>query len=289
MGIFDKITKGITRGIGNAVSNAAQKAVERKASEVLTPKINQAADTIAGKVEQSYKTAEKTQTASNGSSSLEMALGNLNVAVNAYANKTAQNMKVCSKCNKPTTADKTFCPECGERLPEGTLADGALCSNCGKQNAISEKFCSGCGAKLPLTLQAEEKSRLSDDAVLSEWRVKLIHYPVWQFGGTNLNIDENDGYIVFSAKYPSYEEGSMAIEKYRELLLQNGFRQAGQYPSKEHLYKKVDGVCYHVDTEHCFEGDADCPSIAFDKTEPRGGYDYVKPEPKKKGLFGLFG
>ena len=65
----------------------------------------------------------------------------------------------------------------------------------------------------------------------------------------------------------------------------NGFRQAGEYPSVEHLYKRVDGVVYHVDTEHCFEGDSDCPSIGFDKSEPRGGFDYVKPEPKKKTSF----
>ena len=47
----------------------------------------------------------------------------------------------------------------------------------------------------------------------------------------------------------------------------------------------IDGVCYHVDTEHCFEGDSDCPAIGFDKSEPYGGFNYVKPEPKKKTSF----
>ena len=46
------------------------------------------------------------------------------------------------------------------------------------------------------------------------------------------------------------------------------------------------------DTEHCFQGDADSPTIYFDHSQPTGGYDYKKPEPKKQsgGLLGaLFG
>ena len=60
----------------------------------------------------------------------------------------------------------------------------------------------------------------------------------------------------------------------------------------EHLYKRTDGIVYHADTEHCFEGDPECPQIYFDRSEPTGGFDYVKPEPKKqlelKDLKGLF-
>ena len=48
---------------------------------------------------------------------------------------------------------------------------------------------------------------------------------------------------------------------------------------------QLPGVVYHVDTEHCFDGDSDCLSIGFDKSEPRGGFNYVKPEPKKKTSF----
>ena len=44
---------------------------------------------------------------------------------------------------------------------------------------------------------------------------------------------------------------------------------------------RIDGVVYNVDTEHCFEGDSDCPCIYFLTGEPTGGFDYVKPEPKK--------
>ena len=72
-----------------------------------------------------------------------------------------------------------------------------------------------------------------------------------------------------------------AVEAYRQILQQNGFRPAGQYPTQEQLFKRIDGVVYNVDTEHCFEGDPDCACIGFCRREPYGGFDYVKPEPKK--------
>ena len=75
------------------------------------------------------------------------------------------------------------------------------------------------------------------------------------------------------------------MEQYRQILLANGFRQAGQYPSVQQLFKRIDGVVYNVDTEHCFDGDADTACIGFCIREPYGGFDYVKPEPKKKTSF----
>ncbi len=280
MGLFDKITRGITRGIGNAVSNATQKAVEKKATEVLTPKINRAADTIAG----SSKPSGTTNTGS-----LEGALGNLTNAFSGYATQAAQNLKICPKCNTGNSADKKFCSKCGEMLPEKTLGSLAVCPACGKQNNVSERFCSDCGTKLPITLETEEKQRQSDEQVMNEWQEKLSAYPKWRLGGTEYHLELYDeGYYTFTVKYPSHEEAYSAVTSYRNFLKQNGFKEAGQYPSIEHLYKKENGVCYHVDTEHCFEGDADRPTIGFDKREPQGGFDYVKPEPKKKGLLGLF-
>ena len=96
-------------------------------------------------------------------------------------------------------------------------------------------------------------------------------------------IDDYDTHYIFGAEFNGNATAAQhAVSEYRQVLLANGFRQAGEYPSVEHLYKRVDGVVYHADTEHCFDGDSDCPSIGFDKSEPRGGFDYVKPEPKKK-------
>ena len=75
------------------------------------------------------------------------------------------------------------------------------------------------------------------------------------------------------------------MEQYRQILLANGFRMAGQSQHIEQLFKRIDGVVYNVDTEHCFEGDPDFATIGFCIREPYGGFDYVKPEPKKKTSF----
>ena len=103
------------------------------------------------------------------------------------------------------------------------------------------------------------------------------------------DYDENGhGFEVEFKNNPS--AARRAVEQYRQILLANGFRQAGEYPCIEHLYKMENGVCYHVDTGMCFEASPDSPSIAFNFQEPRGGFNYVKPEPKKKTSFkDLFG
>ena len=88
--------------------------------------------------------------------------------------------------------------------------------------------------------------------------------------------------------FPTGAQAEQAVRAYREVLKAAGFRQEGRYPSDEHLYKRVNGVSCHVDTEHCFEGDAESPSIYFSHEDPSGGYDY-KPEPPKKKSGGLFG
>ena len=79
------------------------------------------------------------------------------------------------------------------------------------------------------------------------------------------------------------------MEQYRQLLKQNGHRPAGQYPDESQLFKRVDNVVYNADIEHAFDV-SEHISLYFTAREPSGGFDYVKPEPKKplslKGLFG---
>lgn len=94
------------------------------------------------------------------------------------------------------------------------------------------------------------------------------------------DYDENGhGFEVEFKNNPS--AARRAVEQYRQILLANGFRQAGQYPSIEQLFKRIDGVVYNVDTEHCFEGDPDFATIGFCIREPYGGFDYVKSESKR--------
>ena len=281
MGFLERaIRRGVSEGIGKAVGQAITKAVEPTATEFA----NKAAQHFDNAARNTENQAKKT------ASGLEGAFANLERAAQGYATEAAKNMKVCPSCNQPTTADKNFCPECGAKLPEQTVAQGAVCTGCGKQNSIGTKFCDACGAKLPAAIAEEQAQADRNAAVIAEWDTKLPQYPKWNCGGKNYCIEDMGGYIRFSADFEGNRfAAEQAVAQYRKALVQNGFIQAGQYPNIAHLYKRVNGVCYHADTEHCFEGDPDCPNIYFNIDEPTGGYDYVKPEPKKQvGLKDLF-
>ncbi len=284
MGFLERaIRRGISDAVSKAVGNAVEKAVEPAATE-LANKAAGAIDQAAGKAEHTVKQTTKQ------ASGLEGAFANLQRSFEGYATEAAKNIKICPSCGEGATADKKFCPSCGGKLPEGTVAAGTVCPGCGKQNTVGTKFCSDCGTKLPAAVQQEQAKADRDAALMQEWEEKLAAYPKWSCGGSDFNMEQMDGgYIMFAASFSGdVNEAYIAVKRYRELLMQNGFRQAGQYPSIEHLYKKINGVCYHVDTEHCFDGDGDCSTLYFNQAEPSGGYDYVKQEPKKTSIFDLF-
>lgn len=271
------IREGVRKGIGDAVGKAVQQVVEPRATEYA----NRAAehfDQAAGSAVQQTK-----QTASG----LEGAFANLERSMQGYATQMSKNMKICPACSQPTTAEKSFCPSCGTKLPEETVADGTVCPSCGKQNSIGTKFCQDCGTKLPATIQEEQAKADHLAAVLAEWDEKLPQYPKWNCGGELLYIEKYEENVFgISVEFKNDPQAAhRAVEQYRQVLLQDGFRQAGQYPSIEQLFKRIDGVVYNVDTEHCFDGDQDTACIGFSIREPYGGFDYVKPEPKKKASF----
>ncbi len=273
------IQKGISEGVGKAIGNAVQQAIEPTAAE-LANKAAESIDQAVGNTEQNTKKP----------SGLDSAMSNLQRSVEDYATQAAKNIKLCPDCEEPCSADKKFCPKCGAKLPDTTVAEDSVCPSCGKQNTVGTKFCIDCGSKLPCATQEEQSTVRRNDAVMKEWDEKLSQYPKWNCGGTDFNIELiNGGYIMFAVRFPTDPNAAYtAMKQYREILLQNGFKQAGQYPSIDHLYKKVNGICYHVDTEHCFDGDPDCATFGFDNYEPSGGFDYVKPEPKKSSLRDLF-
>ncbi len=272
MGFLERaIRKGIREGVGKAVGDAISKAIEPTATNF--------ANKAAEHLDNATNNAAAQQRTPSG---FENAFSNLERAAQNYTTEMSKNLKICPVCGKGATAEKSFCPACGEKLPEKTVAEGAVCNSCGKQNPVGTKFCTDCGAKLPSAIEEETAQKIKDDNVIAQWSNLLDVYPVWNCGGKNYNIEDYGDHIMFSADFENNDYAARnAVEQYRQLLLQNGFRQAGQYPAPEHLYKKIDGVCYHVDTEHCFEGDSDCPCIYFLTGEPTGGFDYVKPEPKK--------
>ncbi len=193
---------------------------------------------------------------------------------------------MCPNCGEAAKSTEKFCPHCGSELGEKTIADDCICTSCGTQNNIGVKFCTSCGTKLPAAIAEEQAAAKKNALVMAQWDEKLPQYPKWNCGGTDWAIDDYDTHFVFYARFKdNHNAARQAVEQYRQLLLQNGFRQAGQYPRIENLYKKIDSVCYHVDTEHCFDGDGDCPCIGFDISEPYGGFDYVKKEAPKKVSF----
>ena len=288
MGFLDRaIKKGISEGVGKAVGDAISKTIEPKANELANQaaqKMNQAADNAANQM--NTQTAQKPQ----GLSNLENAFANLEKAVQGYVTKLSENIKVCPSCGRPCEAAQEFCPECGAELPKETIAQSAVCSNCQKQNPLGTKFCQDCGTKLPIVVQEEQAAAQKNEAVMAEWDAKLGAYPKWNCGGTGFYIEDDGGYYRFGAEFKNNSAAAQnAVVQYQQILMQNGFAPAGQYPSQEHLYKMINGTCYHVDLEHCFDGGSESPVIYFNIGEPTGGYHYVKPEPKKTaGLKDLF-
>ena len=271
----------VSKGLSDAIGKAVQQAVEPVATQYAN-KAAERLDEAAGNV------AQQTRQTTSG---LEGAFANLERSVQSYATEMSKNVKVCPNCQQPTSADKKFCPSCGTKLPEQTLAQEAVCPGCGKQNSIGMKFCDACGTKLPATVAQEEAAAARDAAVMAQWDEKLPQYPKWSCGGGEMNIEDygSDGYMFSAGFNGNTAAAHRAVEEYRQILLQNGFRQAGQHPSMEQLFKRINGVVYNVDTEHCFEGDPDRACIGFCAREPYGGFDYVKPEPKKKAnLLDLF-
>lgn len=300
MGLLDRaIQRGVSRAVGNAVEQGVRKAVEPKIEQAAANVVNSAANSINNSIgtqqtqnggNQPQYNANPQQSAVNQAEVQQAAstLGGLFGGLTTYANEAAKNMKICPSCGEGTGADVKFCPKCGGKMPEQTLGQGAVCSSCGKQNNVGTKFCQECGAKLPSAIAEEQAAQAKDATVMSEWDAKLSAFPKWNCGGSGYEIEQQDWAIMFSVKMQDSYTAQNAVRQYRDILQQNGFRQAGQYPDLCHLYKKENGVCYHCDTEHCFDGDSNYPSLYFNNEEPTGGFDYVKPEQKKNGLFNLF-
>ncbi len=298
MGILKKaLQNGISKGVSSALTNVLQKTIEPKATELVNKAADKITDAIGGDEQQNEQAAQTAATVqpeqtAQRFSGLAGAFAGLEQMAKSYATEMTKNLKVCPNCGQPADANTKFCQSCGTKLPEQTIAQGAVCTNCGKQNDVGTKFCAACGTKLPAAVAEEQAAVARDAAVMTEWDEKLSQYPKWSYGGKDFGLESyNPGEYIFSASFTGGNPAARAaMEQYRSVLLQNGFRQAGQYPSNDHLYKMVGGACFHVDLEHCFEGDADRADVGFSVGEPTGGFNYVKPEPKKsswKDLFGL--
>lgn len=288
MGLFDKAMK---QGLGEALGKAA-KQIDQAVNQVSNqmnggqqqPQNQQMQQQQYAQPQQQYQQQSAQTTAGTGlGAGLGGFFANLEKSAKSFATELGKDMKICPNCGKPSGKEQQFCPECGAKLPEETVAEGAVCPNCGKQNDIGTKFCQDCGTKLPSAVAEEQAAEAADASVMAQWDEQLAAFPKWNCGGSKYNIEMYDNYYTFTAFFSQGMGAEAAVDQYRQILQQDGFQPAGQYPSMEHLYKKYNGRCLHVDLEHCFESDYEWPTIGFDLSEPTGGFDYVKPEPKKVG------
>lgn len=289
------IRRGVSRAVGNVVANEVQKAVAPKIEQATANVVNSAAGAVnnaAGTPQQApVQNGQGVNQASvnQAANTLGGLFGNLQAAATNFANEAAKNLKICPACGEGAGKDQRFCPKCGAQLPEQTVAEGAICTSCGKENAIGTKFCGGCGAKLPQAIAEEQAAQAKMEALMRQWDEKLPGFPVWSCGGNNPYIEVDCDIRYFGADFQNYHMAQQAVQQYKQILLQNGFQSAGEYPSQDQLYKMAGSTCCHVDLEHCFDGSGDSPTIYFDYKEPSGGFYYVKPEKKAAGsIFDLF-
>lgn len=153
-GISKGLSKGISKGIGDALGKAVEKAVnpaaERFAGKAAA-QIDEASAALDASAQAASEAAKDAETAkrSGGFAALENALGGWAKNAEQYATEMSKNIKICSSCGEPASADQKFCPKCGAKLPETTAAALYVCPKCGKQNTVGSEFCGECGAELP--------------------------------------------------------------------------------------------------------------------------------------------
>lgn len=299
MGLFksilsDVVNSAVRREVNRAVDEAVDKAVDKAFETAVRPAAEQLASEAAGAAANTINAAAgAANTAAGDPASSREDYRKAFSYLEGMANDMMKDVRVCPGCGEGVKGDQKFCPKCGTKLPEKTLSELALCPNCGRQNPIGTAFCSECGAKLPSKIAEDERAAAVDASVLARWETDVPAFPKWDLGGTDYELSEIDpGQYIFSASFSGNSYAAeRAVEQYRAVCESAGFVMAGEYKSREHLYKMENGVCWHVDTEHCFEGDSDCPSFGLLRGEPRGGFYYTKPaEKKKNSIFGgLFG
>ena len=294
MGLFDQAIKN---GINRAVNKTVEKAVEKKVTEAVTTTMNkasnQAANTMTNQTAQAAGTPGQPanpQNLQNSGAQFGGFFANLAGAAQGFANEAAKNMKLCPACGAPAALDKKFCSECGAGLPEQAAAQSSVCTNCGKQNDVGTKFCADCGAKLPAALAQEEAARAKSAAALAKWDAWLPQYPKWDLGGRDVELEEcgeENGHPYYGFYISGV--GANELERYKQLLKQNGFVTAGQYPSESQLFKRINGAVYNFHSDEAFSGGPNNLSVYFFVREPDGGFDYKAPvSPSPKGLKDLF-
>lgn len=314
MGFLDRaIKRGISNAVGRAVETSVRNVVAPKVEEVTANAVNSAANSINNAVGanqapaqpqgsyqqggyqqggyQQFQPASQVNQAevSQAASTLGGIFGAFGGAAMNFANEAAKNMKICPACGEGASADNTFCPSCGAKLPETTVAQDAVCTACGAQNSVGTKFCAKCGAKLPAALAEERAAEARNAEVMAQWDECLANYPKWDQGGTDFEIEQSGvdehgrPIYYFNARNTNFE----ALRRYKETLKANGFMRPPTYSTDDCLYKVVNGVSYSFNAGDPFCSDPGYMTVYFEIRE------FEQPKPKDefelpKSLKGLF-
>jgi len=108
-------------------------------------------------------------------------------------------------------------------------------------------------------------------SVLDQWETLLPQYPKWCFGGDNIELTEqgtDNGYPVYGLTAENVSH--VMLDRYIQLLKQNGFSGGGEFPSDADLFKRVNGVVYNFCSENGLDDDG-CLMVGFRVREPHGG------------------
>lgn len=172
-GISEGISKGINKGINDAVGAAVNKAVTPVADKwagKMAENIDQSLGTAGEALDSSREAAlsvgeaERPMPAGFGFAHLSASLAQAQTAAEEYATELSKNLKECPQCGEAVPASNTFCPHCGTRLPETTMAEAYTCRQCGTQNNMDTRFCQKCGAVLPCYEEEYEREKAEREA-----------------------------------------------------------------------------------------------------------------------------
>lgn len=292
------VSDGISKGVGNAIGKAVEQAV-RPAADKMAAKgaeaLNNAAEEMNKGLEETKAAAAEARTATaraaadsreaveqmGGFAGLEAALSGWAASAEKYAARAAANIKICPSCGEGTTADKTFCPHCGAKLPETTLGQDYTCTKCGAANTPGTKFCASCGALLPGAEAEVREQQAKDEAVLADFHAMLPQYPEWTCGGREFEFAERGTRNGGPEFYLTFQGTQKELDAYLAKLTEAGFNKKDQ-----EYWKTVDGVCRTALAEM---GDAG-PFVLFyvsnlDKPAPKPADPVADLKGMAKGMF----
>ena len=127
-------------------------------------------------------------------------------------------------------------------------------------------------------MQAEvEAKKAAEAAIFEKWEENFPHYPVWDVGGDEFELEELDPMNGYPSWRFCLKGRPFLVELYAQKLRAAGFVAKGSDPNDlnaDTYYKLVDGVCYAWNrTDACGDGYINV-NFYVDK--------YVEPKPKQQ-------